>query len=151
MKPFTFLILLILLSCSSNSDQNKYKDDDPRSLLGKWEIVDKVINERLLINKKRKQRSNAEIEKMKSNYIVFEKGGKVKASSWEIVKGKDKILVSKGIYEVDKETKRVRIEIPVKFEYNFHGGSYFWKIRKNKLYLRPTNHSGWYKVYRRAE
>lgn len=152
MKSLSILLLLLLfINCSSSSDVNKYKDDDPKSLIGKWEIADITYAEDLNGRKKKDDFTEEEINRMKNNYIVFEDGGIVTASVMANVDGKDKVLVSKGIYEVDVETKRVRIEIPVEYEYNYHGGSYFWKIKKNKLYLRSTNDQGGDKVYRRAE
>lgn len=146
MKLFYFFILFsVFMSCSAT--EKKYKDDDPRSLIGKWEIIKVHYNEVYVPDG---PYTEEELNGMKNTWISFEDGQKVSASVWMKDGDKTNTSVSKGIYEVDVETQRVRIEIP-QDEPNFHAGSFFWKIKNDQLYLYSTNTKGEYKVYQRSE
>ena len=152
MKLFHFFLLFsVLMSCTTRQDVKKYKDDDPRSLIGKWELIKVRYNENLYFDVTDDGITEDEINGMKNTYISFQDGQKVTASVWVNERDHPNTSVSDGIYEVDIETRRVRIEIPQNDEPNYHAGSFFWKIKNDQLYLYSTNTKGEYKVYRRAE
>ena len=149
MKFFYFFIFFsVFMSCSA--PEKKYKDDDPRSLIGKWEIVKLHYNEDVYFDTTDGTHTEDEVNGMKNTWISFEDRQKVSASVWIKDGDQANTSVSKGIYEVDVATQRVRIEIP-EDEPNFHAGSFFWKIKKDQLYLYSTNTKGEYKVYHRSE
>lgn len=145
-----FLLFSVVMSCSMKSDLKKYKDDDPRSLIGKWEIVKVYYNEDIYFDVTDGTHTDDEINGMKNTFISFEDERKVRVSIWNNGSDHPNTSVSAGIYEVDIETERVRIEIPQN-EPNFHAGSFFWKIKNDRLYLYSTNTKGEYKIYRRSE
>jgi hypothetical protein len=145
---YLFILFSVFMSCSST--QKKYKGDDPRSLIGKWEIVEVHYNEDVYFDTTDGTHTEDEVNGMKNTWISFEDRQKVSASVWIKDRDQPNTSVSNGIYEVDVETQRVRIEIP-QDEPNFHAGSFFWKIKNDQLYLYSTNTKGEYKVYHRSE
>lgn len=148
---YVFIALSILFSCSTNDSETKmYNDDDPKSLIGKWEVIKEFYDNHKVFDCT--QNSNSDMgSSAKGNFIEIKKNGIATASVWTINESSfDK--KDRGIYQLDNPTGRIRIEIPHKQESNLHSGSFRWKLKRNFLYLYSTNQpSGTYRVYRRVQ
>lgn len=152
MKLLLCSVLLLVTFSNCTSEASKFGDDDPRSLIGRWEIVKKYYENQKIFNLEDGSHSRKIIKGMENYFIHFKKDNKVKCGVWINDSETPTKYTESGIYELDPETKRVRIEVR-----NFHkpillGGSFRWKIKGQYLYLYSTNHrSGTYQVYRRSE
>jgi len=149
---YSFIALILISSCSSSdSEMKKYNDDDPRSLIGKWEIIKEYHENQLIfdLTDQSQNHSNHVIEGMKKNYLHFLSNGKITGGIWINPPNKPITCTTKGIYKIDDQ--KLGIEIPRNGSTCDFGGTFRWKIKNNHLYLYSLNHKGKYKVYRRAE
>lgn len=172
----SILFVFTSLSSVAQVDRNTTKEDSI-PFLGRWELVQesyegqklydfsdksKFISDSISSRKRKNglvtsadsleiiQQVDTLFESLKNNFLHFKVGGKVSAGVWINRAGGPISYEDDGIYDIDYG--RVRVELRHEDQPIYLGGSFYWQMNGDLLFLHSTNHaSGTYKVYRRAK